>query len=61
MGFTICSFSGKNVLKQLEDTENSERLVKDEQMLPIGELQPLLPPSDSAPSESSCSFLFLSA
>lgn len=53
MGFTICNFSGKNVLKQLEDTENSERLVKDEQTLPIGELQPLPPPSDSALSDSS--------
>lgn len=61
MGFTICSFSGKNVLKQTEDTENSDRLVKDEWTLPIGELQPLPLASDSAPSESSCSFRFLSA
>lgn len=56
MGLTIWSFSGRKVLKTLEPREVSDKLEKEEITLPIGELQPLPSPSDSA-----CSFLSRSA
>lgn len=60
MGLTIWSFSGRKVLKALEQRDSSDKLEKDERTLPAGELQPLPSMSDSAPSNA-CSFLSRSA
>lgn len=63
IGLTIWSFSGRKVLKTVEPSDRSDRLEKEESVLPIGELQPLPPPPPPPASALSraCSFFSRSA